>query len=379
MLALIAKILIFVISYLFIVLPALPLIPLLYASVNHTLLGFSPNQLRTSHVTLVIIVLLLKPLLKVIGFVPPLKPNSSMKDLSEAFVLPDLSVSMPVKLTATENVLYDRAIGTSKSSGVPANGRTPPFLLVGVTEPLMLLLLPKTNCPILPLGSVNVRNRFEFLDPGVCRGATMGALQNAKAESKLVRAGRRVKRGMEFDVVIEVTSARDGSSERRVVLRQVITLLQFLKSSVKPQFVESDRSAAVLETDLNELQVLSQGLGISAEAPLHWAAVCKDYNPIHTSVLAAKLFGFPGKLAHGNLVVARVLELLHSSTATVFKEMLEHTAKPFWLEVNFRRPMVVPVKLQVAIGVSRQSPGERDSFQVKKGDKVYIEGAAGWL
>ena len=331
---------------------------------------------------MVIIVLLLKPMLKLLGFVPPLKANSSTKDLADAFELPDLSVSMPLKLSSADVALYDQAVKPKQSDGEKTSGRSPLFLLVGVTQPLMLLLLPKTNCPILPLGSVNVRNRFEFLEPDVCRRAATGALRNAKAESRLVRTGRRVKRGMEFDVVIEVTSEREGSSERQVIFKQVITLLQVLKSSAKPRFAEqteSGTSATVAEADPNGLQMLDQELDISADAPSDWAAVCKDYNPIHTSVWAAKMFGFPGKLAHGNLVVARVLELLQSSTDTIFKEMVEQMAKPFWLEVNFKRPMVVPVKLQVAISDSRQSSTGRDYFKVKKGGKVYIEGEAGWL
>lgn len=379
MILLAVKVLVLVISYLYIVLPALPIIPLLYASVQHTQLYFSPNRLRISHITLIIIVLLVKPLLKLLGIVPPLQPNGAAKDLSEAFTLPDLSLSMPLTLSGADSALYRKAVGTTEAK---VDGRNPVLLIVGVTEPLMLLLLPKPNCPILPLGAVNVRNKLEFLEPDLCRRVAAGALLNAKAESRLIGTGRRVKRGMEFDVVIEVTSDRDASSGRCILFRKVVTTLQFLKPTVKPRFTDQtgdDRAVESSDPDSNAFQVLDGDLNIAKDAPKRWAAVCKDYNPIHTSEWAAKIFGFPGRIAHGNLVVAQVLELLRSSTGTIFHEMIGRTAKPFWLEVRFRRPMVVPIALQVSFCEKQQPDGVRAYFRVGKAGKVYIEGEVGWM
>lgn len=382
MISLITKLLIFILSYLFIVLPALPIIPLLYASVQHSKLAFSPNQLRISHVTLIIILLLLKPLLRLLGLVPPLEPNPLMKDFSEAFTLPDLSVSMPLIVKRADVQLYNRAVSTTKASGTLAPRTDPIFLLVGVSEPLMLLLLPKTNCPIMPLGSVNVRNRIEFLEPDICRRAASGGLRNAQARSFLSKKGRRVKRGMEFDMVVEVTSEVECTTDQRTIFRQVFTTLQYLKNNTKPQFVErvqSDKPVATDQTTHSSLRRIEQDLGIEIDAPKSWAAICKDYNPIHTSDWAARAFGFPGRLAHGNLVVARTLEMLRSVTDSVFAQMIDHTSDPFWLEVEFKRPMILPIALHVLFGEEGRPSSKKGHFQVKKEEKVCIEGEVGWL
>jgi hypothetical protein len=41
---------------------------------------------------------------------------------------------------------------------------------------------------------------------------------------------------------------------------------------------------------------------------VQWAAVCKGINPIQMSFLAARMFGFPGKIAHVNYVVAHFIK-----------------------------------------------------------------------
>ena len=62
-------------------------------------------------------------------------------------------------------------------------------------------------------------------------------------------------------------------------------------------------------------------LQIEADAPEKWAALCKDYNPIHVSAIAAKLFGFPGKVAHGNQVAASMIESIAAVAKTKTKDL----------------------------------------------------------
>ena len=49
-----------------------------------------------------------------------------------------------------------------------------------------------------------------------------------------------------------------------------------------------------------------------------YARLCKDYNPIHISVLMAKLFGFKRSIAHGMWVSAAALAKVNQPQANKF-------------------------------------------------------------
>ena len=68
---------------------------------------------------------------------------------------------------------------------------------------------------------------------------------------------------------------------------------------------------------------------IPGNAPLRWAAITRDYNLIHVSSLAAKLFGFRSAIAHGNHVAALLVESCLSLAAEELatdcsKQMSDH-------------------------------------------------------
>jgi hypothetical protein len=100
------------------------------------------------------------------------------------------------------------------------------------------------------------------------------------------------------------------------------------------------------------------------------------YNPILVSSLAAKLLGFLGKVTHGNLVVGMLVERL------MLGEM-QFRRKVYYLEVGFKRPMVVPSDLRV-VSLNKESSGNLNTgrFEVVSAnsdseEKVYIQGRAG--
>jgi len=111
---------------------------------------------------------------------------------------------------------------------------------------------------------------------------------------------------------------------------------------------------------------------VDVQAPARWSRLCKDYNPIHIHAVAAKLFGFPGKIAHGNLVVGMVLEQFLS-------ESLEALGDSSYLDVAFRRPMAVPLNVMVKIAVQDSlSPSlQATSINQRGEEKVHIEGRFG--
>lgn len=184
----------------------------------------------------------------------------------------------------------------------------------------------------------------------------------------------RVRRGVEFGVEVEVV---DG--EGSVLVRQVVGTLQFLKQRVGGAALVAVNGDEKVEVEYGDEQV---ELELDWEAPRRWAAVCKDYNPIHISRLAARLFGFPGKIAHGNHVVALVMEMVRdcdmgSEGIKALREIWWESERPCWMEVAFKRPMVLPAVLGVKVG--KVERGGVIHFAVVKGDKICVEGKTGYL
>ena len=108
-------------------------------------------------------------------------------------------------------------------------------------------------------------------------------------------------------------------------------------------------------------------VSMSVDDPLKWAAICKDYNFIHLSGAAAKAFGLPGKIAHGNHAVAKALHQLKDS-----RSLQPPFTTSSWMEVQFRRPMVVPGVFDVSLRESSK-PGKTLSVSSKGKDCAIAE------
>ncbi|OAL48262.1 hypothetical protein IQ07DRAFT_612983 [Pyrenochaeta sp. DS3sAY3a] len=216
-----------------------------------------------------------------------------------------------------------------------------PLLLAATTEPAMLLLLVNRSCPINPLGAVNVRNRFELLRPDLCDLSSLEIPDRAALLAEVQGEPRNVKRGVEYDLEVSIMIPDDaGTGKAVVVFRQIFTMLEMRKTK---ELEGEARPSEVKVVGAESSAVgLSTSLSFSGSDPLTWAALCKDYNFIHISNLAAKLFGLPGKLAHGNHVVAKAVQ---SSLEDGASKSLAPT--PMWMETHFRRPVTVPTKMDV--------------------------------
>lgn len=80
-----------------------------------------------------------------------------------------------------------------------------------------------------------------------------------------------------------------------------------------------------------------------------YAAVSGDRNPIHMHPISAKLFGFPGAIAHGMWSKARCLAAIESRLPDAVEA-----------SVRFRKPIVLPAKVQFASSLSQESAGAQD-------------------
>lgn len=114
---------------------------------------------------------------------------------------------------------------------------------------------------------------------------------------------RVVKRGIEYD--LEATLYVNSDTGPIVAFRQTFTMLEFRR--LKQQEAPRSRSTEDMAPPSLAQRRLAP-IRMDSNNPLRWAALCKDYNFIYLSVIAARLFGLPGKVAHGNHVAASALQ-----------------------------------------------------------------------
>ncbi|GAC93899.1 hypothetical protein PHSY_001467 [Pseudozyma hubeiensis SY62] len=281
--------------------------------------------------------------------------------------LPKLHVTCPVSISDRNVQLYERAIALQEERSSKASGKrmADQFLLAAMTNQLMLLLVVHPGLPVSPLGGVNVRNRIEFFSGSDDTLRDMTAYATVGGKNNLARV---VKRGIEFDIHVDIRSTR---SNNNLVLRQIITILAPCKT--KPSTSKATTTSTEEKEDEVEYNTIGQ-VEMSSSAPGLWCRVCGDYNPIHVSSLLAKLFGFPGKIAHGNHVVAKTLKMMDCEG----KMEGCGQGKDRWVEMQFRRPMVLPIRLGVEVGAGNSNDLVHWQCVGKQG-KVHVTGTVGQM
>ena len=311
-------------------------------------LDFRPQDLTILEIILVIYVFVGRQILYLIGFGNRFEIKTGPGKDEEFYELPELILALPFQLTEADLKQYAAALnnaGMSTGTGsalslssvdVPLDSQAQTCLVLSAfSEPAMLLLLSHHKSPVRPLGAVNVRNKFEVLRPDLCSAEVLTTARFVVVAA-LERQARKVKRGLEIDILVEIAQYEDPEV---VIYRQVFTMLQFMKFKTKTVTARAGLSAMSTE-DLSKRGVW-QSFKMSMKAPRLWAKMCKDYNPIHISSLAAKVFGFRSTIAHGNHAFAIALAQLEKDHGSLFATKNE----PLSMEVHFRKPIVLPATL----------------------------------
>jgi acyl dehydratase len=316
---------------------------------KHAKITFSPHKLSFAEVLLAMFMMITKPLYS--RFIN----NKASTDQSGA-----LTLSSPFCITYPDDVVkWDHALGNGCSiTGTPML----PLFLAAVTEPAMLLLLMHPRCPINALGAVNVRNRFSVLRPDLCQIRCLTGRNCAGIVAKFSNEPRPVKRGIEYDLEVSVMmpdmalseSARVAGTGSVTVFRQVFTILELRRSNVAPERTEMETQTKKDHMCPRPSTIQPLRISVLRDDPQKWAALCRDYNFIHFSGLAAKAFGLPGRLAHGNHVVARAM--MHRLISEKYIPRAEQ--EPTYMEVRFKRPVVIPNELDVETQRSSERPND---------------------
>jgi acyl dehydratase len=312
---------------------------------------FSPHKLSFAEVLLAMFMMITKPLYsRFIG-----SNNKTGTDQSGV-----LTLSSPFCITYPDDVVkWDHALGNACSIT-----ETPmlPLFLAAVTEPAMLLLLMHPRCPINALGAVNVRNRFSVLRPDLCQIKYLTGRHCASIVAKFPNEPRPVKRGIKYDLEVSIMMPDMAATESATVavkgpvtvFRQVFTILEFRRSNVARTRTETETETESKKDHIHPRPSTTQPLRISilGDDPKKWATLCRDYNFIHFSGLASKAFGLPGRLAHGNHVVAKAM--MYRLLSEKYIPRVEQD--PTYMDVRFKRPVVIPDELEVEAQRSSKRP-----------------------
>ncbi|KIW95449.1 uncharacterized protein Z519_04033 [Cladophialophora bantiana CBS 173.52] len=321
-------------------------------------LDFSPNELSGVDIVVVLVIFLLRSVKHSILSTYK-RIYNARNDISEVPTSPDedeLSLVMPFRPTQADLNAYSAAVKNPLvDRDVQLVGSQLLLLLSALSEPAMLLLLAHRSCKIRPLGSVN----------------TLLSFKEAFLTARLSKHVRTVKRGFEVDLTVSLNVLNKDSIDSITIFRQNFTILQFARARAE---IIQGRDAAPDSTSISSpAWSASIPLTIEYNDPTGWARLCKDFNLIHTSTIAAKLFGFPGKLAHGNHIGALAAKYIAFANAN----------EPLFMEIMFKRPVVVPAHLELKVSPAAAEESQSrlviTLFQIISKNKISVEGRIGQL
>ena len=230
-------------------------------------------------------------------------------------------------------VAYQRVCGFDVGDTLPA---TYPHVLV---FPLHLALITDGAFPFQALGLVHIANRIVQHRP-ISAGEPLSL-------RVWTTPGTPHPRGIQFSICSE---ARVGSE---LVWEEVSTNLS--RGAGTPD--AAARSAPPPSADLP----VTATWHLNGDLGRRYAAVSRDFNPIHIHALSARAFGFKSAIAHGMWTKARCLAALGPEVPDACT-----------IEVAFRRPILLPSSVRFA----EQREGDQIRFGVRdaKHDRSHLDG-----
>lgn len=218
--------------------------------------------------------------------------------------LPDRVVRSEITIDKSRVADYAAVTGLRYRDTVPL---TYPFVL---TFPAVMSLLTGFDFPFPAVGAVHVENHITASRP-----IGVHDTLEIRVHAENLREHRK---GLLADVISEVSVGNEPA------WHQVSTFLHQQRTSLsdepKPQ-----------PAPQRKLPAPKAVLHVTPAQIRRYAAVSGDRNPIHTSALGARLFGFPAAIAHGMYGAAAVLANIEG-----------RLADRVTYDVRFGRPMVLP-------------------------------------
>ncbi len=199
---------------------------------------------------------------------------------------------------------YAAATGLRYGAHVPL---TYPFVL---SFPSVMSLLTGFDFPFHAVGAVHVENHITAYRP-IAVTDTVGV--RVRAENL-----REHRRGLLVDLVSDVAVGNEPA------WHQVATFLHQQRTSLSDEPQPESAPARKLPSPNGILRITPGQIR-------RYAAISGDRNPIHTSSVGAKLFGFPTAIAHGMFSAAAVLANVEGRLPEAVR-----------YSVKFGKPVVLP-------------------------------------
>jgi acyl dehydratase len=238
--------------------------------------------------------------------------------ISRGDTIPDRTVTISDLAIDPANVAeYAAVTGLRFGDSVPL---TYPFAL---TFPSVMSLVSGFDFPFAAMGSVHVENHITQYRP-IAVTDTVGVTVHAENL-------REHRKGLLVDLVTDVNVGNDTA------WHQVTTFLHQQRTSLSDEPKPEQRKQRKLPPPNAILHVTPGQIR-------HYASVGGDHNPIHTSSIGAKLFGFPTSIAHGMFSAAAVLANIEGQ----FPDAVTYS-------VRFGKPVLLPAR--VGLYTERVSDG----------------------
>jgi acyl dehydratase len=202
---------------------------------------------------------------------------------------------------------YAEVTGLRYADAVPL---TYPFAL---TFPTVMSLVTGFDFPFAAMGSVHLENEITQYRP-----IRVADTVNIAVHAENLREHRK---GLLVDVVTDVSVGNE------VAWHQVTTFLHQQRTSLSDEPKPPPQKQPKLPAPKAILR-------ISPGQIRRYAAVGGDHNPIHTSSVGAKLFGFPTSIAHGMFSAAAVLANIEASLPDAVR-----------YSVRFGKPLLLPASV----------------------------------
>ena len=184
---------------------------------------------------------------------------------------------------------------------------TYPFAL---TFPTVMALVTGFDFPFAAMGSVHIENQITQHRP-ISVSDTVSAAVHADNL-------REHRRGLLVDVVTDVKVGNE------LAWHQVTTFLHQQRTSLSDQPKPPPQKQPKLGPP-------NAVLTVTAGQIRQYASVGGDHNPIHTSSVGARLFGFPAAIAHGMFSAAAVLANIEGQLPDAVR-----------YAVKFGKPIILP-------------------------------------
>ncbi len=219
--------------------------------------------------------------------------------------LPERTMTVTDLAIDRDNVAaYAAVTGLRFRDTVPV---TYPFTL---TFPTVMELITGFDFPFAAMGSVHVENHITQHRP-------IGVTDTVSVKTEATNL-REHRKGLLVDVVTDVHVGNE------LAWHQVTTFLHQQRTSLS----DEPKPPPVKQPKLPPPNSI---LRITPGQIRRYAAVGGDRNPIHTSSLGAKLFGFPTVIAHGMFSAAAVLANIDGQLPDALR-----------YSVKFGKPIILP-------------------------------------